>query len=151
MKSTIGQKISHTYTQPQMASNSPPPSWIQSSALPPTTWMSPTLSVVTSRYADDAQAHNFWIFGAHFKPSIFPFFLFQPLTLNFLQLIDITDDGFVSLLTDDGSTKDDLVVPSGDIGEEVKAAFAEYVYHPKYFLFPFPRHFLTNLLSHLQR
>jgi translation initiation factor 5A len=41
------------------------------------------------------------------------------------QLIDITDDGFVSLLTEDGSTKDDLVVPAGDLGDDLKAAFAD--------------------------
>jgi translation initiation factor 5A len=44
-----------------------------------------------------------------------------------LQLIDVGDDGFVSLLNEDGSTKDDLTIPAGDLGEEIKAAFAEYV------------------------
>ena len=40
-------------------------------------------------------------------------------------IIDITDDGYTSLLTEDGSTKDDLKVPEGELGEQIRAAFAE--------------------------
>ncbi|XP_049850353.1 uncharacterized protein LOC126322536 [Schistocerca gregaria] len=39
------------------------------------------------------------------------------------QLIDIHDDNFVSLLLDDGSTKDDLSLPTGELGENIKNAF----------------------------
>lgn len=42
-----------------------------------------------------------------------------------IQLIDISDDGFCSLLNDDGSTKDDLVVPEGELGASLRAAFDE--------------------------
>merc|ERR1711974_487250 len=40
-------------------------------------------------------------------------------------LIDISDDGFLSLFMPDGSTKEDLKLPSGDLGEKIQAAFDE--------------------------
>lgn len=39
-------------------------------------------------------------------------------------MIDI-DEGFLSLLNDDGSTKDDLSVPQGELGTQLAAAFEE--------------------------
>uniref|UniRef100_A0A7S2UU65 Eukaryotic translation initiation factor 5A n=1 Tax=Fibrocapsa japonica TaxID=94617 RepID=A0A7S2UU65_9STRA len=43
------------------------------------------------------------------------------------QLIDISDDGYLSLLTDSGDTKDDLVLPTHPEGfaDEIRAAFDE--------------------------
>ncbi|XBH65457.1 hypothetical protein VPH35_119048 [Triticum aestivum] len=42
------------------------------------------------------------------------------------QLIDITDDGYVSLLTDNGNTKDDLKLPTDDaLLCQIKDGFAE--------------------------
>jgi len=41
------------------------------------------------------------------------------------QLCDVSDDGFVSLMAPDGTTKDDLKVPEGDLGENLRAAFKE--------------------------
>ncbi|KAL9149229.1 hypothetical protein ABFS82_12G096200 [Erythranthe guttata] len=42
------------------------------------------------------------------------------------QLIDISEDGFVSLLTDNGSTKDDLRLPTDDaLLTQIKEGFAE--------------------------
>ncbi|CAA6667382.1 unnamed protein product [Spirodela intermedia] len=42
------------------------------------------------------------------------------------QLIDISEDGFVSLLTDNGSTKDDLRLPTDDaLLSQIKDGFAE--------------------------
>ena len=38
-------------------------------------------------------------------------------------LLDITDDGFASLMLDDGSTKDDLAVPENDLGQSIRDAF----------------------------
>lgn len=38
-------------------------------------------------------------------------------------LLDVTDDGFCSLLNSDGKTKDDLKVPEGELGQELKAEF----------------------------
>jgi len=38
------------------------------------------------------------------------------------QLIDI-DDGFLNLMTNEGSTKDDVKVPEGEIGEKIQADF----------------------------
>jgi translation initiation factor 5A len=36
------------------------------------------------------------------------------------QLIDIADDGFLSLMTEDGSTKEDLKLPADEDNAEVK-------------------------------
>ncbi|KAF0907150.1 hypothetical protein E2562_015673 [Oryza meyeriana var. granulata] len=42
------------------------------------------------------------------------------------QLIDISEDGFVSLLTENGNTKDDLRLPTDDnLLGQIKAGFAE--------------------------
>jgi len=37
--------------------------------------------------------------------------------------IDITDDGFLSLMSDDGSTKDDVKTPSNEVGEKINKMF----------------------------
>jgi hypothetical protein len=39
-----------------------------------------------------------------------------------LQL-DVSDDGFLSLMADDGETKDDVKVPEGEIGEKIDKLF----------------------------
>ncbi|KAG9945777.1 translation initiation factor eIF-5A, partial [Aureobasidium melanogenum] len=39
------------------------------------------------------------------------------------QLLDITDDGFLSLMLDDGSTKDDVKVPDNEVGERINKLF----------------------------
>jgi translation initiation factor 5A len=39
-----------------------------------------------------------------------------------LQLIDI-DDGFLSLMQDNGEVRDDLKIPEGDLGKEIKEKF----------------------------
>ncbi|KAJ7563830.1 hypothetical protein O6H91_03G127500 [Diphasiastrum complanatum] len=42
------------------------------------------------------------------------------------QLIDISEDGFVSLLTDNGETKDDLRVPTDEpLASQIKSGFGE--------------------------
>merc|ERR1711915_1160396 len=41
------------------------------------------------------------------------------------QLLDIDDDGFMSLMEDSGDTKDDLKVPQDDVGEEIKKKYAD--------------------------
>ncbi|GAB0147258.1 translation initiation factor eIF5A [Epichloe bromicola] len=38
------------------------------------------------------------------------------------QLLDI-DDGFLSLMGEDGSTKDDVKIPDGDVGEKIIKLF----------------------------
>eukprot|EP01134_Creolimax_fragrantissima_P000598 CFRG0598T1 len=38
------------------------------------------------------------------------------------QLLDI-DDGFLSLMNDDGTTKDDLKLPENDLGKEIQEKF----------------------------
>ncbi|CAH00043.1 Hyp2/Anb1 [Kluyveromyces lactis] len=40
------------------------------------------------------------------------------------QLLDI-DDGFLSLMTMDGETKDDVRAPEGELGDNIQAAFDE--------------------------
>jgi len=39
------------------------------------------------------------------------------------QLLDISDDGFLSLMADDGETKDDVKVPDGEVGEKIDKLF----------------------------
>ncbi|KAI8803139.1 eukaryotic translation initiation factor 5A [Cladochytrium replicatum] len=39
------------------------------------------------------------------------------------QLLDVTDDGFLSLMTQDGSTKDDVKVPEGELGIQISKDF----------------------------
>ncbi|CAG7961884.1 unnamed protein product [Penicillium nalgiovense] len=39
------------------------------------------------------------------------------------QLLDITEDGFMSLMTDNGDTKDDVKVPDNDVGEKINQMF----------------------------
>jgi hypothetical protein len=37
--------------------------------------------------------------------------------------IDISDDGFLSLMNDDGDLKDDVRMPDGEIGEKINKLF----------------------------
>jgi translation initiation factor 5A len=39
--------------------------------------------------------------------------------------LDITDDGFLSLMSDDGSTKDDVKLPEGEVGEKITKLFTD--------------------------
>jgi len=39
------------------------------------------------------------------------------------QLLDISDDGFLSLMADDGAPKDDVKVPDSDTGEKIRSMF----------------------------
>merc|ERR1711879_733574 len=39
------------------------------------------------------------------------------------QLLDVTDDGFLSLMSDDGSTKDDVKAPEGEVGDKINKLF----------------------------
>ncbi|KAH6607867.1 hypothetical protein Trco_004180, partial [Trichoderma cornu-damae] len=39
------------------------------------------------------------------------------------QLLDISDDGFLSLMDDDGDTKDDVRMPDGEVGEKINKLF----------------------------
>lgn len=39
--------------------------------------------------------------------------------------LDITDDGFLSLMSDDGGTKDDVKVPEGEAGDKINKLFTD--------------------------
>lgn len=39
--------------------------------------------------------------------------------------LDVTDDGFLSLFAEDGTTKDDVKLPDGDVGDKITKAFIE--------------------------
>jgi len=41
------------------------------------------------------------------------------------SLLDVSDDGFLSLMTDDGTTKDDVKVPDGEVGDKINKLFSE--------------------------
>jgi len=37
--------------------------------------------------------------------------------------LDVSDDGFLSLMADDGETKDDVKVPDGEVGDKIEKLF----------------------------
>jgi hypothetical protein len=39
--------------------------------------------------------------------------------------LDITEDGFMSLMTDNGDTKDDVKVPDNEVGEKINQMWGE--------------------------
>jgi len=39
------------------------------------------------------------------------------------QLIDISDDGYLTLMTESGDLRDDIKLPEGDLGPEIKTKF----------------------------
>merc|ERR1712000_73172 len=39
------------------------------------------------------------------------------------QLVDVSDDGFLSLMDDNGDTKDDVKLPDGEIGDKIEKLF----------------------------
>ncbi|KAK2807834.1 translation initiation factor eIF5A [Emmonsiellopsis sp. PD_5] len=39
------------------------------------------------------------------------------------QLLDISEDGFLSLMSDDGATKDDVKLPDGEVGDKIEKLF----------------------------
>ncbi|KKY20846.1 putative eukaryotic translation initiation factor 5a-2 [Phaeomoniella chlamydospora] len=41
------------------------------------------------------------------------------------QLLDISEDGFLSLMSEDGSTKDDVKLPDGEVGDKINKLFKE--------------------------
>lgn len=41
------------------------------------------------------------------------------------QLLDVSDDGYLSLMSDDGATKDDVKVPEGDVGDKIMKLFKD--------------------------
>nr|OQO24930.1 Eukaryotic translation initiation factor 5A [Rachicladosporium sp. CCFEE 5018] len=41
------------------------------------------------------------------------------------QLLDVTDDGFLSLMSDNGDTKDDCKVPEGEVAEKINKMFTD--------------------------
>lgn len=50
--------------------------------------------------------------------------LFYKKKFNFLfQLIDIDNDGYVSLMDDSSDTRSDIKLPEGDLGQEIRAKF----------------------------
>lgn len=40
-----------------------------------------------------------------------------------LQLVDISDDGFLSLMDEDMATRDDVKLPDNELGKEIRAKF----------------------------
>jgi translation initiation factor 5A len=41
------------------------------------------------------------------------------------NLLDVSDDGYMSLMLPDGSTKDDVKIPDGELGEKIQSEFHE--------------------------
>ncbi|KAJ4988449.1 eukaryotic translation initiation factor 5a-2 [Stagonosporopsis vannaccii] len=40
-------------------------------------------------------------------------------------LVDVSEDGFLSLMSDDGSTKDDVKLPEGEVGDKINKLFVD--------------------------
>ena len=40
-----------------------------------------------------------------------------------MEQLDVTDDGFLSLMAEDGATKDDVKVPEGEVGDKIEKLF----------------------------
>lgn len=63
-----------------------------------------------------------------FQVWVFYFPLFSFITnviLLILQLIDVSDDGFVTLMNDKGDTRDDLRLPEGELGQKIREEFGK--------------------------
>jgi translation initiation factor 5A len=41
----------------------------------------------------------------------------------YLKLIDISDDGFATLMNEKGDTRDDLRLPEGELGQKIKEEY----------------------------
>lgn len=41
----------------------------------------------------------------------------------YFQLTDISDDGYLTLMADNGDLREDLKVPDGDLGESLRSDF----------------------------
>ncbi|KAL4929449.1 Eukaryotic translation initiation factor eIF-5A [Aspergillus undulatus] len=41
------------------------------------------------------------------------------------QLLDVSEDGFLSLMDDNGGTKDDVKVPEGEVGDRINKMFTD--------------------------
>ena len=41
------------------------------------------------------------------------------------HVLDVSDDGYLSLMDDGGNTRDDLKNPDGELGEEIKGAIGD--------------------------
>ena len=39
--------------------------------------------------------------------------------------VDVSEDGFLSLMSDDGSTKDDVKLPDGEVGDKINKLFVD--------------------------
>jgi len=44
---------------------------------------------------------------------------------NEYTLLDITDDGFLSLMTSEGDTKEDVKLPEGEVGQKITKLFVD--------------------------
>ncbi|KAK4465280.1 eukaryotic translation initiation factor 5A-1 [Cladorrhinum samala] len=44
---------------------------------------------------------------------------------NEYTLLDITDDGFLQLMTSDGDTKEDVKLPDGEVGQKITKLFTD--------------------------
>jgi translation initiation factor 5A len=44
-------------------------------------------------------------------------------SLTMSRQLDISDDGFLNLMSDDGETKDDVKIPEGEVGDKLERMF----------------------------
>jgi hypothetical protein len=52
-----------------------------------------------------------------------PVYLGRRALADLVSQLDVSDDGYLSLMSDDGDTKDDVRMPDGEIGEKINKLF----------------------------
>jgi len=75
------------------------------SLLLPTTWTSPTLAVPNISLYATLRVGLAWQITIDLRPQV------------------NIDDGFLNLMTQDGTPKDDVKVPEGDLGKQIQDGF----------------------------
>ncbi|KAI9684331.1 MAG: Eukaryotic translation initiation factor 5A [Trizodia sp. TS-e1964] len=63
---------------------------------------------------------EFQLVSIHLDPKLFSH---EVSANNANHQLDISDDGFLNLMSDDGETKDDVKVPDGEVGEKLEKLF----------------------------
>jgi hypothetical protein len=80
--------------------------------------------MLTVSFNDDLMSIYIYYLYHNYNLKYIFFFIKKKKKGTEYQLLNI-DDGFLSLMTSDGSTKDDVRLPDGDIGTKIQEDFDE--------------------------
>ena len=79
------------------------------------------------RFVEQNPYYNPWVNAIHVPRA--PLVLEVPsCECHPSQLLDVAEDGFLSLMDETGTTREDMKVPDGELGEELKTRFGTYVH-----------------------